>query len=509
MKKLSWVIVLVFSFFIDLGAQTQLNVKFKSPKAFSFIKADQEFVVDSIVYVPKFDRRTESSYTVIKNTYVLSINQGGNNSWIAAMDLPKSTCFAQVDDNLNNYWLSKNIASLKTISEISDLFSTISDMEEDANQYLSLLYKYGLVYDDPYLESYLYSIVSKIAPQNRADGFPYDLKIVIVKDESINACVFPNGILLLNIGLLSELHTEDELIAALSHEIGHFVSNHALINKRFIIKETARAEFWAAFATSLAAITEGVIAANNYYYFNGSLTRATALLSQEIAADVIKRMGLEFSKEQEMEADEMSIAVLNYLGYDKNALATLFQRMTDALNAEGNWAAYYLSGDHPSLKSRIKASGKPYKKTDSEFEKRISFVVTETAISKYNRGRFAQAIKYVSQNIDNNVATDDDYLIKALCTINLHGDPTHNQEALSLVNKAKMLNPNNPNILKSEIIVNLRCGNNEKAKELLTTYMENLSSTLSKINNKESNLYSYFHEEYEWARKMVIKVNGL
>ena len=205
----------------------------------------------------------------------------------------------------------------------------------------------------------------------------------------------------------------------------------------------------------------------------------------------------------------MAINALNYLGYDKNAAATLFQRMTDAYNAEGNWAAYYLTGNHPSLERRIEYSGIPYKKTDPEFEKKVSFAVTEAAISKYNQGRFRQAMEYVTQNIDNYVATDDDYLLKALCTLNLYNDAEHNKGALSFIQRAKEMNPENANILRTEIIASLRCNNNAGARSLLDTYLKNLSEGMANISDKDSSVYRTYVSEYEWARKMAIKVNGL
>lgn len=507
MKTRFFAFAILFCITGSLFAQTSINIKLKSTKGFSPIKKDVEFVVDSVsynpVYVPKLSAlSSQKSF----GTYIISVSQGGKPSQIVAVDLPKKTDFMPVDDNLTNYWFARNLSSLKTISEIDDLYAMRSEMEDDANMYLQTLSRYGLIYDDPYLESYLYSIVSKILPTHRADGFPYDLKVVIVHDETMNACVFPNGVLLINTGLLAEMHTEDELVAALAHEIGHFVGNHALVNVQKMEKAAAKAEFWAAFATVIAAVAEGV-SSNGYY--DGSLTYSTAVLSSAAAYNALRRIGLEFSKEQEQEADEMALAALKYLGYDKNGAATLFQRMTNAYNAEGNWAAYYLAGDHPSLEKRIEYSGTPYKRTDPDFEKKVSFAVTEAAIAKYTNGRFTQALNHVTQNINNNVANDDDYLIKALCTLNLYSDATHNQEALALVQKAKAINPDNVNILRTEIIASLRCGEKGRAASLLDTYMKSLNDSMSSTANKESKTYSFLRAEYDWARKMAIKVKGL
>ena len=382
-------------------------------------------------------------------------------------------------------------------------------MEADANDYVANLSKFGLIFDDPFLESYLYSIVSKIIPGKRIDGFPYELRIILLRDDSMNAGIFPNGTMIINTGLLAALHTEDELVAALSHEIGHFEANHALVNVRSMEKKIARAEFWAAFATAAAAATEIYSASQGNRYVNGSLTMNTAILSTAIAEDVISRLGVKFNREQEKEADEMAIKVLKYLGYDSNGAATLFQRMADSYNLEGNWAAYYITGDHPSLAERIGYSGTPFLKRDQNFEKKISFAVTEAAITKYQNGRFTQALNLVSQNINNNVGTDDDYLIKALCTMNLFNDNNHNREALSLIQKAKEINPSNANIRRTEIISLLRLENFDSASDILGGYMRELAEQMENETNKDSANYIFLSEEYDWARKMMVKTKGL
>lgn len=510
MKKSLFLLLFVFALSYAAFGQVPSNVRLKSSKTFSSIKKDKAFTVDTVAFNPFY----ETSSSAIGNpkttaTYVISVANDKKSVSIPAFEFPKEVSFSPVDDNLSNFWFAQNLSTLKTISEINDLYSVRSEMEAEANEYINTLAKYGLIYDDPFLESYLYSIVNKILPNKRADGFPYDLKLVIIKDETMNACVFPNGIMIVNLGLLSELHTEDELVAVLSHEIGHFVANHSLVNMRKMEKKIARAEFWAGLATAVAAVSELIVAESNNNYYSGDITASTAVLSTSIANEVLNRIGANYSKEQEKEADLMALKVLGYLGYDKNGLATLFQRMTDAYNSEGNWAAYYLSGDHPSLKKRIEYSGTPYQRNDPSFEKIISFAVTEAAISKYTRGRFSQSLKLASQNINNNVGTDDDYLIKALCIMNLYSDSKHNQEARDLVRKAKTLNPGNPNIVRTEIIASLRCNENGKAKALLEDYQKQLRNQLETITNKDSYAYSNVAGELNWARKMAIKVSGL
>lgn len=509
MKKVILSISLLVLAHLQLLSQVPANIKYTSSKGFSSIKKDVEFVIDSVAYDP-FYQRAASNLQEYNASYIITVTQSGKTSRISVGSLPKELELKASDDNLNNYWFAKNLESLRTLNEIKDLYATRSKIETEANRYMQLLQEYNLFFDDPYLESYLYSVVSKILPEKRADGFPYDLKIKIVKDPSLNAAAYPNGILIVHTGLLAHVHTEDELAAILTHEIAHFVANHTLVNIRQMQKAQQKAEALAALTAVAGAVVAGTAAAGGNYYSNASIMKSTAVLAYAAANSYLEKIGMQYNREQEEEADKMALDALKYLGYDRYALASVFQRMADIYTDEGNWAAYYLAGDHPSLHDRIMyCGGRPSKAVDNEFEKMVSFAVTSTAISKYNDGRFKQALALVNQNIDNKVGTDDDYLIKARCLLNLYSDDEHNKEALAMVQKAKSLYSGNVNILRTEIIACLRNNDLNKASTLLDEYIKQLNESLDKVTEQGNNYHVFLTEEMEWARNMSIKVRGL
>lgn len=500
-----------------LFAQVSAGIKYTSPSSIYSIKKNVEFEIVNVYYdynyTPFNSGITVTGDGVSKrdtqHRYMITARQSGKEVTFPAKELPKELRLKASDDNIHNFWFAKNLGSLRMISELDKLYEIRSDIEADAIEYISRLSRYNLIFEDPYLESYLYSVVSKILPNKRADGFPYDINIFIVRDPSTNAAVFPNGTMIINTGLLAATHTEDELVAVLAHEIGHFVANHTLVNIRKMEKAQARAEFWAAIGMGLAAATEVAAASTGYYYSDGTLTANSAILSYSIASSILKRIGMEYSKEQEEEADKLALDALKYLGYDQNAAATIFQRMADIYNEEGNWAAYYLAGDHPSLEERIKYCGIPSYKTDPEYEKMVSFAVTSAAITKFNQGRFTQAMKLVDQNIKNNVGTDDDFLIKSLCLLNLFSDSAHNKEASSMILKAKAINFGNTNILRTEIIASLRNNDLNSASTAIEKYIARINDSIEKSKDESSYHYRFLLEELDWARKMSVKVRGL
>lgn len=388
------------------------------------------------------------------------------------------------------------------------------EMEADALKYISIIQENGLELNDPYLENYLYGIVAKIAPKYLLDGRSSNVNILIEQNPSINAGCYPNGTIVINSGLLASLHSEDELVAILAHEIAHYVLDHSVRNINEAIARQKRTEFWAGVATVATAVAEGVVAANNNYYTPGAATVAVAAMSAMIASDVCKQLGMEYNHKQEKEADVIAQQILKLLGYNPNALATAFTRMQKVYVEERNQAMYFNSYSHPSLVSRIKAAGTPYKSSNIGFEQMMSFAVTNAARMKYQDRRFRQCLPLVSQNIENGVATAEDFILKANCLLALENNAESNDEALKLLLKAKELESDNINIYKAEIIATLRSEQNEEALVLLNDYIERLHTMGVDLATIQSDamwygLKQYIANEEIWAKNMLIKVRGM
>ncbi|MBQ8501557.1 MAG: M48 family metallopeptidase [Bacteroides sp.] len=389
-----------------------------------------------------------------------------------------------------------------------------AEMEKDALEYISKVKAYGLEFNDPYLENYIYSLIAKIAPVTIVDGRPGNVNLLILEDATLNACIYPNGTLVINTGLLSALHSEDELVAILSHEIAHFILDHSIDNVNKNKARQKRAEFWAALATGVAAVAEGVVASQNKYYVPGAATLGVAMMASTIASNVIERLGMKYNQDQEYEADNLAIQILTLLNYDKNALATALNRIEDQMLIERSNAMYFASYTHPALIERINKAGKAQKDISQQFEKEVSFAVTSTARMKYEDRRFRQALTYATQNIENQVATAEDYIIKANCILALRNDMQSNTQVIELINTAKSLDPTNINIYKAEILANLRLKDRNKASDLLNSYHSKLEEMRSQLNEIKSGVFwettnRFINVEQEWSNRMRIKLQGM
>ena len=414
--------------------------------------------------------------------------------------------------NAQSFWDAQAIFNvLEDLTKNGTQEEIRAEMESDVLEYIRRVKKNNVDFDDPYLESYIYSIISKLSPNVLIDGRPGVVNLLILRNNTANAFMFPNGTLVITTGLISLLHSEDELAAILSHEIAHFVLDHSVINYNKMVKRQKRAEFWAAFATVLTGVAEGVASANNPYYKPGLATLSVAIAAEQIATEVSKRLGMLYSREQETEADNMAKELMTVMGYDPNSLATALSRIEESMKAERSIEMYFAS-DHPALIDRIKNAGVPNNTRDKKFEKIISFAVSDAATLKMQDRRFRQALPLVSQNIDNNVATADDYIQKANCLLYMRNDNGSHREIIELLNRAKESEPNNINIYKTEIIAFLRQERYSEAQNLLETYKSKLKSMITDHefvpDDEWTARYNFANYELLWSNDMTQKLKS-
>lgn len=120
-----------------------------------------------------------------------------------------------------------------------------------------------------------------------------------LKDRSLNASAGPNGVIMVNRGIVEYAANEEEVCLVIAHEIGHQAANHVATGQRN-----------QATGALIGAILLGAAgAAASYYgkYNSPDITRS----AMQTGADVGGAIGrISFSKEQEREADYLAAVIL-------------------------------------------------------------------------------------------------------------------------------------------------------------------------------------------------------
>lgn len=508
MKSEILIVVLFFSSMMSFAQDYPVDMYYTVSKNYAGWKAKSKVHIVKISHNTFIVGENINSPTIEENFCLFEEGANEPHEVKTKFDGAMLCDYKKVEDVWNHYVIGNVFNMIQKIGYQTPLRS---EMEEDAIDFINRLYHDGRAFKDPYLENYMYSLIAKIAPVTLIDGRPGNVNIVILDDAEQDAYTFSNGTICVTTGLLAALHTEDELVAILAHEIAHFVLDHSVANAASAIKREKRAEFWAKFATEAAMATDVFFAINNHpYYIPGNLTAGVASISATIAESFLKRQGMIYNHEQENEADEVARELLKVLGYDQNALATALSRLLKIYDEERSNAIYYASYTHPALIGRIMNVGTPNEKRDPQYEKMVSFAVSSAALKKYTNRRYRQTLSLVNQNIENNVGTAQDYILRASCLLALKNDPDSNQEALKSISKAKSLHSNDLNLYKPEIIALLRLNKKAESITVLKQYQTSIKQAYENLRQiKNDAEWKYLNSEYSWTENMLIKLNGM
>jgi beta-barrel assembly-enhancing protease len=190
------------------------------------------------------------------------------------------------------------------------------------------------VADDPLLGAYLESLGNELVAADKSAKGTYDF--FLIDQPVVNAFAGPGGHVGVFAGLILATQSEDELAAVMAHEIGH-VSQHHLMR--------------------------GFEDESKYNLPTMALMVAAAILASQVSGDagVAALAGIQaaaiqhqinFTRENEKEADRVGIATLAAAGRDPYAMAGFFEKLSKESRVSENNAPEFLR-THPVNSNRI------------------------------------------------------------------------------------------------------------------------------------------------------------
>ena len=188
-------------------------------------------------------------------------------------------------------------------------------------------------YDDPEALDYLNSLGYRLAAHSGNNR--QDFEFFLMRDDTLNAFALPGGYIGVHTGLLSAAQTESELAGVLAHEIAHVTQRHIA---RMVAAESRTT------LTTLAALAVAILAARS----NGQVASAAVATAQ---AGAIQSQ-LDFTRDNEREADRVGLKTLQAAGFDPRGMVTFFERLQKYNRIYENNAPSYLR-THPLTTERI------------------------------------------------------------------------------------------------------------------------------------------------------------
>ena len=200
----------------------------------------------------------------------------------------------------------------------------------------------GYVLDDPLLDGWLRDVGTRLGGSSERPQQP--LTFFLLRERQINAFATLGGYIGMNAGLILSTDREDEVAGVLAHEIAHVTQQHVLRGA-----ERAQRDSLPILLATLGAIVAAQQAGGRS---SGDATSAALMTGMGL----MQQRQIDYTRDNESEADRLGIRNLAGGGYDPEAMADFFQTLQGVvrMNQGDERAAVpgYLQ-THPLTLSRI------------------------------------------------------------------------------------------------------------------------------------------------------------
>jgi predicted Zn-dependent protease len=211
--------------------------------------------------------------------------------------------------------------------------------------------------EDPEVNDYLNELGNRLVVSTH--DVKQDFLFFAVPDSGINAFALPGGFIGVNTGLILLAQNESQLASVLAHEISHVTQHHMtryLANQQNVLM------------TTLAGLALAILAAKTGGSNGGQQTSAAIAGTQALAA----QQQINFTRENEYEADRVGFSRLVAAGFDPQAMAEFFDRLQRASRFSDGGMPSYLR-DHPVTYERVaeaktRAQDVPYRQVPDSLD---------------------------------------------------------------------------------------------------------------------------------------------
>lgn len=279
--------------------------------------------------------------------------------------------------------LNEDNYRLKLLTRYESLFDKKEWLNEFVDQMVS--HKIRMLYSNQEYENmaetemYLEEICCRAGLEKSFDG---KIRVKVVRDPSLNAYIYEDGVIYVHVGLLAKLNSEAEIAAVLAHEMGHLEQQHAC--KDFIArkKHLRNQGNIATFASGrLIGMIASSVNANN--------------LSEQLIA-------------QEEEADGGAFKTIAASEYNYKAFESVFKQFTELENKYKNRRDYHKSFSlfyietHPNSESRLRAAQKAPPETFGD----KNFLVDSVYFMKMKQMAIDECIHLYFEQLDYHACTE-------------------------------------------------------------------------------------------------------
>ena len=192
-------------------------------------------------------------------------------------------------------------------------------------------------------------VASRLAPTTGNAAKDFKWHVSLIRSPQANAFCLPGGKIAVFTGILPHTKTEAGLAAVMGHEMAHAVARHG---SQRLLRTT---------------LTQTIMAGAQFSLGDMDPAQRQAVMAA-IGAGAQYGVLLPFSRDHELEADQMGLLYMARAGYDPREAISFWERMSDA----GGQQPPEFASTHPSHGTRIQELREFMPKATAEYEKRAT-----------------------------------------------------------------------------------------------------------------------------------------
>lgn len=212
------------------------------------------------------------------------------------------------------------------------------------------------LYSNEKLQDYVKQIGGKIVQVSDRGNIKY--QFFVLNQSEVNAFALPNGYVYVTRGLLAYLSNEAELAAVLSHEVAHVAARHG----SQLLSDAKVAGVASTIVGMVAGIAVGAATGDV------NLAQSTMDLTSKMGSVTSVLILGKYSREQELEADQIGATYLSRAGYSPQAMVNVldtlkavekFEESRSAKDGKKQQMYHQVFATHPALDERIEKVSVP------------------------------------------------------------------------------------------------------------------------------------------------------
>lgn len=279
----------------------------------------------------------------------------------------------------SSFSLSAQNIELPDIGESAATVMTPEQERRTGQAIIRNIRRAGGLIDDPLVTEYINQLGYKLVSHSQANH--KDFAFFIINDSNINAFALPGGFIGINYGLILASQSESELASVVAHEIAHVTQRHHARAYDLSSKNSIPV---------LAAVIAAIVLGGN------SEIGEAAMAS--LAAGSIQQQ-IDFTRENEKEADYIGISLLSDSGFDPFSMGDFFDSLHRQSRLYGSQAPEFLR-THPVNENRIadaktRATQFPRARLKNEFD----FYLIKSRLRAQTNSEAAKVLNEFKKNL--------------------------------------------------------------------------------------------------------------